>query len=385
MGNQQLQAEIDANIQVINNWNRGPVPQTDATSTKAFKQGDDLISAKQTTLQSQSSSNNRNYRDKDRLKLSRKNIVFEKPSSAHNKPKISICSPSRIEPSTLKELIPESKTMDLKDIIINKNIDIPKIEQEIDITERVKSKFTRAMNDRLDSMIKDLETYNAKLEQGRRLIKERIADIVKRSFNGNAYIKEYGSFASRLLTPYSDMDISIQGCSVLNRDQITEMLNVLNDNLSLYGFVKKVNTILTAVVPVIKIEADPSVDYECSLNTNDSMVIHVDIIVDTMDGYNPISTALRTTEYMKYCIATYPSFYKNMLLLKYAMSCNELNSAYRGGLCAYGLSVLYVAYIESHKLERSTENFELLKGFIAFLAKKFDPETQAVYFGPACR
>ena len=65
-------------------------------------------------------------------------------------------------------------------------------------------------------MLAELEAHTDRLELGRRVIQDRIATIVDRTFNADTvYVQEYGSYATRLLTPYSDMDLSIQGCLCL--------------------------------------------------------------------------------------------------------------------------------------------------------------------------
>ena len=84
-----------------------------------------------------------------------------------------------------------------------------------------------------------------------------------------------------------------------------------------YTFVLEVNAILTASVPVIKLKADPSIEQQQDKRFKTPVGIKVDIIVDTEDGFNKIGTALRTTEYTLYCISFYPSFFRNVLLLKF--------------------------------------------------------------------
>lgn len=385
MGNQTIKAEIDASMQVMNQRATAHIQNNHSSSTRYSKNAVESPVYRPSMMTNQSTGNQKLLGDKDKLKLSWKNIVFEKPAPQRRKPNLSICSPSRIEESELKqpEKIPEE--IKVPHIVIEKTAKVVKPEPEVDINERVRAKFTRAMNEKMDEVIKDLENYNQKFELGRKIIKDRISEIVNRSFKGTAYVQEYGSYASRLLTPYSDMDLSIQGCQSMDREQIVETLQFLSKNLKMCSFIKNATSILTAAVPVIKIEADSSVDFETSQKTDTPLTIHVDIILDTRDNINHISTALRTTDYMKYCIRTYPSFYKNMLFMKYAMNCNELNNTYRGGLCAYGLAILYVAYIESHNIEKSTDHFELLRGFIHFMVAKFNPETQAVFYGTAFR
>jgi len=191
--------------------------------------------------------------------------------------------------------------------------------------------FYQMIDNNVKNVIKDLETFSKKFEQPRQIIKDRIHKIVQQTFNHPAiYVSEYGSFATNLLTPYSDLDLAIRGCFFDSREQCVEMLNIISENLQLFPFIKKVNAILTAAIPVLKIEADPSVIYEETQTIGESIIVKVDIIVEQFEEFNASSTAMRTTEFTKNCNRYYKTFYQNVLTMKFALSCNGLSNTYKG-------------------------------------------------------
>lgn len=206
--------------------------------------------------------------------------------------------------------------------------------------------FFQMIDNNIKSVIKDLETFSKKFEQPRQLIKDRIHKIVQQTFNHPAiYVSEYGSFATNLLTPYSDLDLAIRGCFFDSREQCVEMLNIICENLQLFPFIKKVTAILTAAIPVLKIEADPSVCYEDTPTVGESIIVKVDIIVEQFEEFNASSTAMRTTEFTKNCNRYYKTFYCNVLTIKFALSCNGLSNTYKGQLIRRSERVRHVASV----------------------------------------
>ena len=251
-----------------------------------------------------------------------------------------------------------------------------------DIDSEVEHCFNKKMNIQLSNLVGNLDSLSQNLAEPRRIIQHRINQIVKKTFKSDKiFVQEYGSVITGLLTPFSDLDLAIQGCYMLNKAKAIEILEILNDNLKLFKFVKNTSAILTAAVPVIKLEADPSIHFEDGEIHDDSVIVEVDIIVDLIDELNYNSTALRTTEYIKQCSLHYPTFHENVLFLKYVMHCNQLCITYKGGLNAYGMCILYVAFLEFKNKENDTNAFELLMDFLNFFANEFNPDVQAVCFG----
>jgi len=199
----------------------------------------------------------------------------------------------------------------------------------------MQKKVSKVINDIISEDVlaikEDLVSHASELEKARKLIKERLNDIVKRSFkNDRIFLKSYGSYETRILTPFSDMDLAISGCELIDRSNAIQMLETIHHNLQLCPFVLKSQAILTAAVPVLKFEADASIAFEGFETSSTSVNIKVDVIVELCEEYNTPNTAIRTTEYINKCIDFYSSFYSNFLVLKYALNINDFSCSYKG-------------------------------------------------------
>jgi len=94
------------------------------------------------------------------------------------------------------------------------------------------------------------------------------------------------------------------------------------------------------------------------------------------------STSERTTSYIISCCKSYPTFQKNITFLKYLFAYKKLSDAYTGGINAYGLCLLYIAYLENKNLAQSTNHSSCLFGFLEFFTFEFMPEKTFVNLGP---
>ncbi len=292
------------------------------------------------------------------------------------------------------------------------------------ILKKTKKLFFKNLSQNINKVIDELKNFSNGLESQRKIIIKKIEEVTKSSFPENEiFLKEYGSYATKLLTPFSDVDLSIQHHNqFLGKNGAVKMLSILNDNLSLYEFVLETQPIFTAIVPVLKIYVDSDFVNQNTLKGNSSeflkkeivyvkkteddkskenseflanlekmekksdqqnekkKYIQFDITVDISNLSFP-STPHRTTDFINFCIKNYPSFYKNILFLKYVFSYKDLSNVYKGGLNAYGLSISYVAFLLKTNQTNSTNNTELLFQFLQFLAKEFDPNKQMINLG----
>ena len=300
-------------------------------------------------------------------KLNNENIQY-KPERSLTPKKSSI-------KDKLKKMTKSRKTKKLKQYN-------SKIETTKEYEDRVLNRINTGMSKEMDRITTSLMDHAQSLEGARKITKKRINDIVSVAFKREKlFIQEYGSFATKLLTPFSDLDLAIQGCLNINKEQNIQILKNLASILINHPFVLKINPILTATIPVIKLEVDPSKEYKNGDNYNYSIVLKVDIIVDIKNSFDLLSTSIRTTNYINFCIKRYTTFFRNILLIKYGLNCNGLSNSYNGGLNAYGLGILYVAYLESHEINSLQSNFETLFNFLEFICFRFDHKKQSIFFG----
>jgi DNA polymerase sigma len=256
-------------------------------------------------------------------------------------------------------------------------------EKENLIKEKMNSSINEKMNKKLEELIDTLGQHSNELKVPREIITNRIDMIVKKTFqNEKIHVKKYGSFATGLLTPFSDLDLSIQGCYYCDINEVKRILECLTDNLKLFKFIKKAQAILTAAVPVIKIIADSGENFEeDNEKTEDSIMVRLDITVDLMEKINITSSSIRTTDFVKWCVEHYPSFFSNVLLIKYALSTKGLNNCYKGGLNSYGLCLLYLAFLGFSGLEKEKNCFIVLQKFLEYYTNEFQNEKTAINIG----
>ena len=74
--------------------------------------------------------------------------------------------------------------------------------------------------------------------------------------------------------------------------------------------------------------------------------LKIDIVIDKRESISLVSTAFRTTNYIKECVRLYPSFKRNIIFLKYIMGMKSFDIPYKGGMNSYSLSLLYIAFLE---------------------------------------
>lgn len=81
-----------------------------------------------------------------------------------------------------------------------------------------------------------------------------------------------------------------------------------------------------------------------------SALIRVDLVLSSKPFEIQHCTSHRTTNYLLNYLQKNPSLRASVLFIKYFLSDKNLNNTYLGGLNAYGLSLLMIAYKEAKKI-----------------------------------
>ena len=257
------------------------------------------------------------------------------------------------------------------------------VEQEKErIGSLTREAFTMFVGRHIKKVVDELKFQAESLNEHRRIILNRINCIVHKSFKTTEVnVRPYGSYSTGLLTPFSDLDLALwcDGFKSISMEETKQYLNTLENNLRLFSFVKETKKILTATIPVIKIVADASIEYnENPEKATESRLIKVDIIVGSCDENGETNSAFRSTEYVSTCIRFYPSFFDLALFFKFVLSSNHLANAFTGGLNAYGLSILLVAFLHQYSYENCTDIGLLALEFLNFLSNSFNPQYMGV-------
>lgn len=261
----------------------------------------------------------------------------------------------------------------IEQLILNKKSEIINLNQEA---------FYQFTGKSVKKIIDDVQNQTNPINNHRAIILKRINKIVHKSFKTDQVnVISYGSYETGLLTPESDLDLAITFStftSISNEDKLY-FLETLANNLKLFEFVLKTEKILTATVPVIKVEANASIEFkDFPEKANESKVIKVDIIVGSHESNGDINTAFKTTNFIKHAIQIYPSFFEVNLFFKYILTTHNLANAFNGGFNSYGLSIFIIAFLHSFNYTQSTDLGRIVFEFLNFFANIFLPHSTIV-------
>lgn len=193
--------------------------------------------------------------------------------------------------------------------------------------------FFQGLSFEIQHIVSNLNNFSKQFTKARQIVKTRLNDILQDRVNNKCvFIQDFGSFSTGLLTPFSDLDLAIRQTNSETREHLIFLLNLLQIELINLNFVLKQIPITTASIPVLKIEADPSVEFRESECHFKPIVIKTDIIVEQNEAFDAISTPFRTTEFVKWCVDFEVTFFEVVLLMKFSLSSNSLSNSYTGEL-----------------------------------------------------
>jgi non-canonical poly(A) RNA polymerase PAPD5/7 len=181
------------------------------------------------------------------------------------------------------------------------------------------------------------------------LIIEKISTIIKRAVP-HSEVKVYGSHATKLCLPWSDIDLVIitqnrssDGIymnyprSVLG--QISSELRNEKEN----KWVSHVNYHDNATVPVVKVNCH--VKDLINHSNNHMLLSPSDYITQMTDHHNGLECVGVVQDYLKENEIIEPI----MFVLKQLLKASNLNNPYSGGLSSYALFLMVVSFLQSHE------------------------------------
>jgi hypothetical protein len=234
----------------------------------------------------------------------------------------------------------------------------------------------------LHANILEMASAMMRIQEKRRPWQEAVVDRVRaivgmlwppssRGAPHGAWVEIYGSLATGLDTPSSDVDLVVRGVALeLCWGQNATAHEQLAAALILEGW-DEVKVIHHTTVPVIKVLSGGG-------------LISVDI---SFDG--PAHRGLHTATYVRYLVTTYTALHPLALVLKQLLVERGLNDPYSGGLSSFGL-VLLIAFILQRRRSRngssevSEELGHALEEFLRFFGDEFDPSSQGVSVQRGC-
>ena len=214
-----------------------------------------------------------------------------------------------------------------------------------------------------DSLNKELNNYlsvtNLNIKNLKNLYEEKlekIENLIQNGLSENYEIKfgHYGSFFSNLSIEGSDLDILIYYNKKKEDSEFyKDILNLLEANKNKF---ENVNPILTASVPVIKLQIDIKNEIlEKDIKLKDASYFEeedlskIKIDLTFTENEQEFQHSHEIVTYINKSLEEYPLIKPILLLLKRYFKDMNMNKAYTGGLCSYSLFLLVLSFCKSNK------------------------------------
>lgn len=196
--------------------------------------------------------------------------------------------------------------------------------------------------------MQDLDEWQARTESLYNALVTRINLCVNHLYEG-ASVKVYGSYATKLHLPSSDIDLAV--CEATGTS--LEILTRLEGEVKAMEGVHKANLITSASVPLLKI----------SFFLN-KMNINVDISVQDSKH-----KGLECCNFVKKVLNTYKPIRAMVMVLKRLFYVCKFNEAYKGGLNSYSLFLMVTSYLQISSHESPSE---AVLGFLSYFGNEFN-------------
>ena len=275
--------------------------------------------------------------------------------------KINISVPSHINSLTFSSSKNQNKEQEKQNIIINNNI--INIQNNIINQENIFMIHNNSIFP-FEKLHNNIIEYNNDLEEFlfiQRKIKEEITKYLSEIINNlfpDSKLSIYGSSLYHLDIDTSDLDLSISTESKISLSDLEKYL-IENNNNNQFN---KIDAILSASVPIIKLEIDflkMNNDkikdlYKLLLNTKYYNKYYnfneENEIVNKMNKIN-IDISLNSAkneqlEFIKNVLKLYPEIKPLIKIIKKLLQLRDMNNSYKGGMSSYCLFLLIYSYIK---------------------------------------
>ncbi|PRP86711.1 PAP-associated domain-containing protein 5-like [Planoprotostelium fungivorum] len=245
----------------------------------------------------------------------------------------------------------------------------------------------------LDKEIRDFYCRTRQIIEGGYLPKvhdiiRRITLMVKRLWDG-AYVETYGSYATFLCIPASDIDLVVFGADTssafrsIGNYTPRNSIQLLAKQLTQSEWVTSIQVIETAKVPVIKLLVDKegiSISADVSFNQE---VEGAPVYCSSEGLFSHCGIAAR--ELIKGHIRKMPEMVQLVLVLKQFLQEKSLNNAFMGGLSSYCLVIMTISFLQMRSLNKEPPPLnvrmdlgDLFLEFLEMYGKKFDYEKMGI-------
>ena len=226
----------------------------------------------------------------------------------------------------------------------------------------------------LSKDIKDYQQFVKEHIEREQSLYNRLIQNIQNSVDESIHdydVRLYGSHATNLCLPWSDLDVVLVPRNNNNNININNqiLLSQLYENLKKKDWVKDSKYISGASIPIIKLICDKSFN---------NMPIDISIQDERHFG-------LKCVELVKGFISQYECLKPLVLVLKNILKRANLNDPYKGGISSYGLILMIVTYLQTQKkIGKDISNNEnnlgrLFYDFVNHYGLKFEPSKYIIY------
>ncbi|KAI8911735.1 hypothetical protein EDD86DRAFT_188649, partial [Gorgonomyces haynaldii] len=182
--------------------------------------------------------------------------------------------------------------------------------------------------DRLNQEIDDYLQYMSPSQEEHQLriwALERLEQVVSKTFPGSE-TKVFGSFATKLYLPSSDLDVVVLA-------QVDNKIGLrrLHKALEKADIMSRIELILGAKVPILKV-VDSLTNFRIDISFNSQNGLETVEIVNKFLNDSVCGEGLRSL----------------MLILKQFLSQRHLNEVYTGGISSYSLLLMIASFLKLH-------------------------------------
>mmetsp|Transcript_27372 Transcript_27372/g.49272 ORF Transcript_27372/g.49272 Transcript_27372/m.49272 type:complete len:852 (+) Transcript_27372:1614-4169(+) len=246
---------------------------------------------------------------------------------------------------------------------------VPKIDEFPPLMSPPKVLSESRLSSDIMKFVKDNTARMESLRTSRHILLDKIYATVRRLFP-SCYFSLYGSCATLLDLPWSDIDLLITNVKATSIHELVHNLKSLAATLETQEWTESLVVLEKAAVPVIKMKA--KMEHAGQMDT-----VEIDITFDDSGLCERANFGMATTMATLQFLKTYPILRLMVPVLKQLLRSLGYHSSYKGGLSSYTLLLWSIAFLVSRQTPPSDIGEALLQ-WLEFYGRHFDPKAQAV-------
>lgn len=207
-------------------------------------------------------------------------------------------------------------------------------------------------------------------------VKDHIKNAAVHIFNSkDICARIYGSMATSLALPESDLDIVLSGLQVFDRAEVVEAIKKLANGLSKQSYVVSCKSITTAKMPVIKL----GVNLERLNRGEVQRELRVDVVVQSREDRTAVAHPVMSAWWIARHVRDVPHFQPVVLVLKRLVKAKGLDRPFAGDPSSYILSLMVSAFLNTE--EKCASVSECFEELARYYGHEFDSTKMMIVRG----